>query len=719
MAVGKGAVYFWACYPSEVIVLHSGKANRLIEEKSPYLLQHAYNPVDWYPWGEEAFAKAKAEDKPVFLSVGYSTCHWCHVMERESFEDEEVAEVLNDVFVSIKVDREERPDIDTIYMTVCQAMTGSGGWPLTIIMTPDKRPFYAGTYFPKKSRYGRPGVIDLAKGIKKSWQEKRDELFQIAAQVTDHLQSMVTASPLSGGLDEDVLTRAYDSLAKVYDADYGGFGRAPKFPTPHNLSFLLRYWQRAGERKALDMVKHTLDAMGQGGMYDQFGFGFHRYSTDREWLLPHFEKMLYDQALLAIAYLEAYQADKQESHARKAEEIFTYVLRDMTDEAGGFYSAEDADSEGEEGKFYVWTTEELRRVLTPENAEIAIKVFNVHEDGNFHDEATREKTGTNILHLTKPLSQLASELEMSVEDLERHLDEIRQTLWGVRENRIHPFKDNKVLTDWNGLMIAALARGGRVLGVERYTQAAEDAVAFIKNNLLRPDGKLLKRYREGEAALPAHVDDYAFMVWGLIELYETTFKPYYLRLALSLNEILLKLFLDKEHGGLYLTSEDAEQLLVRPKEVYDGAIPSGNSVAALNNLRLARLTGQRDLEEAGQSIIQAFAGDVAQNPAAHTFMLQAVDYLLGPTHEVVVVGDIGAPDTTQLLSALNSEFLPRKAVLVYPVTPQEERIAIEALAQFVQGQEQVEGKATAYVCTNFSCQRPTTDAAEMLERLRN
>lgn len=699
--------------------MHSGKPNRLIDEKSPYLLQHAYNPVDWYPWGEEAFAKAKAEDKPVFLSVGYSTCHWCHVMEHESFEDEEVAGALNDVFVCIKVDREERPDIDTIYMTVCQAMTGSGGWPLTIIMTPDKRPFYAGTYFPKHNRYGRPGIIDLARGIQESWQEKRDELLQIAEQVTDHLQSMVTASPLSGGLGEEVLTRAYDSLAKAYDSKHGGFGHAPKFPTPHNLSFLLRYWQRTGEAKALEIVSHTLDAMGQGGMFDQVGFGFHRYSTDREWLLPHFEKMLYDQALLAIAYLDAYQAGKQPSHATKAQEIFTYVLRDMTDEDGGFYSAEDADSEGEEGKFYVWTTEELRRVLTPANAEIAIKVYSALDDGNFHDEATREKTGTNILHLTKPLGQLAQELEMSTDELGRHLTEIRQTLWGVRENRIHPFKDNKILTDWNGLMIAALARGGRVLGQERYTQAAEDAVAFIKNNLLRPDGKLLKRYREGEAALPAHVDDYAFLVWGLIELYETTFKPYYLRLALSLNEILLKLFQDTEHGGLFLTSEDAEELLVRPKEVYDGAIPSGNSVAALNNLRLARLTGQQELEEAGQSIIEAFAGDVAQNPAAHTFMLQAVDYLLGPAQEILIVGDVGAEDTNQLLRALNAEFLPRKAVLVYPVTQQDDRIAVEALAPFVQGQEQIDGKATAYVCSEFTCQRATTDTGELLERLRN
>lgn len=699
--------------------MYSGKPNRLIDEKSPYLLQHAYNPVDWYPWGEEAFAKARAEDKPVLLSVGYSTCHWCHVMEHESFEDEEVAGALNDVFVCIKVDREERPDIDTIYMTVCQAMTGSGGWPLTIIMTPDKRPFYAGTYFPKHNRYGRPGIIDLARGIQESWQEKRDELFQIAEQVTDHLQSMVTASPLSGGLGEEVLTRAYNSLAKAYDGKHGGFGRAPKFPTPHNLSFLLRYWQRTGEAKALEIVSHTLDAMGQGGMFDQVGFGFHRYSTDPEWLLPHFEKMLYDQALLAIAYLDAYQAGKQPSHATKAQEIFTYVLRDMTDEDGGFYSAEDADSEGEEGKFYVWTTEELRRVLTPANAKIAIKVYSALDDGNFYDEATREKTGTNILHLTKPLGQLAQELEMSTDELGRHLTEIRQTLWGVRENRIHPFKDNKILTDWNGLMIAALARGGRVLGQERYTQAAEDAVAFIKNNLLRPDGKLLKRYREGEAALPAYVDDYAFLVWGLIELYETTFKPYYLRLALSLNEILLKLFQDTEHGGLFLTSEDAEELLVRPKEVYDGAIPSGNSVAALNNLRLARLTGQQELEEAGQSIIEAFAGDVAQNPAGHTFMLQAVDYLLGPAQEVLIVGDVGAEDTNQLLRALNAEFLPRKAVLVYPVTQQDDRIAVKALAPFVQGQEQIDGKATAYVCSEFTCQRATTDAGELLERLRN
>lgn len=517
------------------------KTNRLIHEKSPYLLQHAYNPVDWYPWSEEAFEKAKREEKPIFLSIGYSTCHWCHVMERESFEDEEVARVLNRDFVAIKVDREERPDVDHVYMTVCQAMTGQGGWPLTVLMTPEKKPFFAGTYFPKRSKYGRTGLLEILERVADAWKRKRTDLLQAGNRVTEAIRGNMDPA-VRGELSEEMLTGAYEQLSDQFDERYGGFGQSPKFPRPHDFLFLLRHWKRTGEERALQMVEKTLEAMRRGGIYDHVGFGFSRYSVDDRWHTPHFEKMLYDNALLAVAYLEAYQVTGKEAYARVAREIFTYVLRDMTSPEGGFYSAEDADSEGEEGKFYLWTPEEIREVLGAGMGRLFCECYGVTDAGNFE--------GKNILHqIGISLSAVAVRHGMGMDELEQKLEEARRKLFQAREQRVRPHRDDKILTSWNALMIVALSRGARVLGERRYADAAEGAARFILKTLRRGDGRLLARYRDGEAAIPAFLDDYAFLAWGLIELYEATLRVEYLRRAADLAREMLDLFGDDRGGG--------------------------------------------------------------------------------------------------------------------------------------------------------------------------
>jgi uncharacterized protein YyaL (SSP411 family) len=689
------------------------RANRLVQEKSPYLLQHAFNPVDWYPWGDEAFEKAKQQDKPLFLSIGYSTCHWCHVMERESFEDEYVARALNRVFVCIKVDREERPDIDSIYMAACQAMTGSGGWPLSILMTPEKRPFFAATYIPKTSHFGRMGLLELTERVEMLWQKSREEVNQAADRVLAELQAANSITP-GEGLNKDMLDLAYTQLVARYDSDYGGFGRAPKFPTSHNLTFLLRYWQRTGKREALQMVEKTLTQMSLGGIRDHLGFGFHRYSTDREWLLPHFEKMLYDQALLAIAFLEAYQATGRSSFADDAREIFAYVLRDMTGPEGGFYSAEDADSEGEEGKFYVWSLAELQAILGEEDAALFSKVYNIRREGNFFDEVTHRLTGKNIPHLTmKPLAS-AGISDAEHRELSNRLTEIRKRLYQARSLRVPPHKDDKVLTDWNGLMIAALAIGGRVLDEASFTEAARKAAEFVLARL-KKDERLLKRYRQGTAALPAHLDDYAFMVWGLLELYETTFALHFLKEALILSQTQTEHFYDSESGSFFLTADDTEKVLFRQREFYDGAIPSGNSITALNYLRLAGLTGNVGFEERALGIIRACSAELHERPVAYTQMMVAVNFALGPTTEVVIVGEPEAADTAALLKPLRAFFAPNMVILLRPSGEQGSELI--KLAPFTKTMETVVGKATAYVCRNRSCLRPVTDADELTKLL--
>jgi uncharacterized protein YyaL (SSP411 family) len=688
--------------------------NRLIEEPSPYLRQHAHNPVDWYPWGPEAFERAEREDKPIFLSVGYSTCHWCHVMAHESFEHPEVARLMNETFVSIKVDREERPDIDNVYMGVCQVMTGSGGWPLTIITTPDKKPFFAATYIPRESRFGLQGMMELIPHIREIWAIRRGEVLNLSDRITTELQQ--TSQGTAGGeLDETTLKVAYEQLARSFDQQHGGFSYAPKFPAPHNLLFLLRYWRHGDNKAALDMVEQTLQAMRRGGIYDHIGFGFHRYSTDSQWLVPHFEKMLYDQAMLAMAYIEAYQATGKEDYERTAREIFSYVLRDMASPGGGFYSAEDADSEGVEGKFYLWTQEQVRQALGNEEAHFVTQVFNIEKDGNYMAETTRKKSGDNILHLAKPLEEMASDLNLSPQDFQARLEVARQKLFSYRNKRVRPMKDDKILTDWNGLMIVALAKGAQAFDEPQYTEVACRAADFILKNMRKANGRLWHRHRGEWTGVDANLDDYAFLIWGLIELYEATFDTSHLRCAVELTSDMLKHFWDEDSGGFYLVPDDSESLLVRKKEIYDGAVPSGNSVAMLNLLRLGRMTANVHFEEKAAKIGRAFSRSVKQSPAAHCQLMIGLDFATGPCYEVVIAGNAQAEDTRAMAKALRTRFLPNKVVLLNPTDRESTEIA--KLAEFTRNQSSIGGKATAYVCLNYSCKSPTTDINKMLELL--
>jgi len=687
------------------------RPNRLIKEKSPYLLQHAYNPVDWHAWNDEAFEKARVENKPIFLSIGYSTCHWCHVMGKESFEDAEVAALMNQAFVSIKVDREERPDIDHVYMTVCQMMTGGGGWPLTIVMTPDKKPFFAATYIPKESRFGRPGMVELIPGIREVWTTRHKDVLDSAENLTSALQSIEKEKP-GERIDSGVFDKAFEELRQRFDKTYGGFSGAPKFPTPHNFFFLLRYWRREESQEALKMVEKTLQEIRWGGIFDQIGFGFHRYSTDREWLVPHFEKMLYDQAMLALAYLETYQATGNTLYADTAKEIFTYVLRDLRSPEGGFYSAEDADSEGVEGKFYIWTEKELRELLSPEKADLIVRVFNVEKNGNFREAASGKSVGANILFTGKSFADIASEMKLPEDELKKKIRSARAKLFEVRERRVRPHKDDKILTDWNGLMIAALARGAQVLGDRAYADAAEKALEFILERMRKPDGRLLHRFRDSEASIAAHLDDYAFLVWGLIETYEATFDAQYLTTALELNKDMIRHFWDERGGGLYFTSDDAENLIVRKKEVSDGALPSGNAVAMLNLLRLSRYTGDADLEDRAFRIQKAFSEQVRQFTSGYTQFLSAVDFGLSASHDVVISGSLGAKE---MLHALRSRFSPNQVLLFRPSG--EQGAGIDAVAAFAKNYGSLDGKATAYVCSGRSCKDPTTEVKDLLALL--
>jgi len=690
------------------------QGNLLMQEKSPYLLQHAKNPVDWYPWGDAAFEKARSENKPVFLSIGYSTCHWCHVMAHESFEDLEVARLLNDAFISIKVDREERPDLDNIYMRVCQMLTGSGGWPLSILMTPEKKPFFAGTYIPRENSYGRMGMLDLIPRVKELWEKKHSEVLDSAGKFAAELQK--TEDSAGGNdLSREILQMAFEELSQRFDENSGGFSRAPKFPTPHNLYFLLRYWHQSNDKQALHMVEKTLQEMRQGGVYDHIGFGFHRYATDPEWLVPHFEKMLYDQALLAMAYTEAYQATGKKIYAQTVHEILSYVLRDMTSFAGGFYSGEDADSEGKEGKFYVWTEDELRAALRPDEADLIIRLFTVSREGNFHDEATGQNTGANIFHLTGSFCESAHGLKMTEHDLYIRFETVREKLFAIRGQRIHPHKDDKMLTDWNGLMIAALARAAQVFNTPAYADAAKKAASFILNNLHTPDGRLLHRYRDGEAKVAGMADDYAFFIWGLLELYETTFEAEHLITALALQHEMIEHFWDAQAGGFYFTADDAEKLLVRQKEIYDGAVPSGNSIAMLNLLRLARMTGQSTFEDKALGIARAFAESVNRVPSAYTQLLTAVSFARSPSHEIVIAGDPQAEDTKEMIAALRRAFIPNKVVMLRPADKRS--AAITAIAPYTREHTAIDGRATAYVCRNYACNLPTTSVDKMLELL--
>jgi uncharacterized protein YyaL (SSP411 family) len=677
-----------------------GMDNHLANDKSPYLLQHARNPVDWYPWGEEAFEKSKKEDKPIFLSIGYATCHWCHVMAHESFEDEDVAALLNKDFVSIKVDREERPDIDQIYMTVCQAVTGSGGWPLSVFMTPEAKPFFAGTYFPKTSRMNMPGFVDIVSQIAKLWRDDRGKILDSGEKITTAIQPRPQATSEGEGLNLDTLERCYQHFAGSFDPQWGGFGSAPKFPTPHNLTFLLRWHKRRGDSKALNIVEKTLDAMRNGGMFDQIGFGFHRYSVDAKWLVPHFEKMLYDQALLAIAYTEAFQNTQNVRYAQVVREILSYVLRDMTAPEGGFYSAEDADSEGEEGTFYVWSPEEVKACLGNELGETFCRFYDITSSGNFENSKS-------IPHIHMSLEAFADREGLDAKGLESDLESARIKLFEAREKRVHPLKDDKILTAWNGLMIAAFAKGYQVLGDCTYLDAARNAAQFVLGKMRQRDGRLFRRYRENDVAYPGYLEDYAFLVWGLIELYEASFEIDYLEEAIAINTSMVDIFWDEDNGGLFYTGAGNESLIAQSKDAYDGAIPSGNSVAALNLLRLGRLTGDYELEKRADQVMGAFSQQIASHPFGFTQFLHALDFTVGPTQEIVIAGDPKGEATRAMIECVHGAFLPNKALLQKSEGPEGQRLA--QVAPFVEPMSSSNHHPTCYLCEQFACEKPITD----------
>ena len=675
--------------------------NRLIFESSPYLLQHSRNPIDWYPWGEEAFKLAEKLDRPIFLSIGYTTCHWCHVMEHESFEDKDVADLLNRNYVCIKVDREERPDIDNVYMSVSQLMTGRGGWPMTIIMSPQKVPFFAGTYFAKSS------MLQLLPHFARVWKEEKNKAREVGLAITESLRELQNGHA-GGDLNVTHLDACYQILQNNYDPVFGGFGKQPKFPTCHSLSFLLRYHQRTGKKNALEMVEYTLRSIRSGGIYDQIGFGIHRYSTDEKWLVPHFEKMLYDQALFSIANLETYLVTKDKFYLRSCRETLDYVIRKLTSSEGGFYSAEDADSEGEEGKFYLWSMEELIKTLGIDNALLYAESFQFEKNGNYIDEVSHKLTGKNIPYL------LSGESEDIIDN--EKIMRLRSILFKSREKRIHPQLDDKVLTDWNGLMISAFAKCARALNDKTYLNTAEKAANFCISKLRRLDGKLLKRWRKGKAGLPAHLEDYAFLIQGLIDLYEASFKTKYLKSAIELTAVTIDLFEDEENGGFFFTADNGEKLLVRAKEIYDGAIPSGNSVMAINLARLSKMTNNALYEKKVNSLFLSFSGFIEQNPQGAEVLLQALDFTLGEPLELVVAGDPKSQNTRDLLRAINQEFLPSKVILFKDTTQDDEELF--KLIPFLEKQNQIDGKPAVYVCRNQTCDKPRTDADELAQFLK-
>ena len=702
----------------------TGKPNRLIHEKSPYLLQHAYNPVDWYPWGAEGFAKARRENKPIFLSIGYSTCHWCHVMEHESFENNDVAALMNRYFVSIKVDREERPDIDKIYMTAVQATTGSGGWPMSVFLTPDLKPFYCGTYFPPEPRYGRPGFKELLQRVHDVWETNHDDVVTQAEQITDTLKKHSTLRKTGGELNAAPLKLGFEQLQFSFDSENGGFGGAPKFPRPVALNFLFRYSARAQTRtqlppdsaKARDMALLTLRKMGEGGLFDQLGGGFHRYSVDERWLVSHFEKMLYDQAQLASSYVDAWQITHDPFFANTARRTCDYVLRDMTSPDGGFYSAEDADSEGVEGKFYVWTRKEVEDILgKSEASEIFCRYYGIESAGNWEH-------GNNVLHVALSVEQTAKLFHKPESEVQSMLDAARERLFAARQKRVRPHRDEKIITAWNGLMISALARaaqvdvghltsGGGEAGAasgeatdNQYVAAAERAAQFILSQRIK-DGRLMRT-----ETVPAMVEDYALFANGLIELYETDFDPQWLLKAVELSDKMLAFFYDSKDDGFFQTDGRDESILLRSKEDYDGAEPSGNSMATLLLLRLAQFTNQPRYREPAEKTLRLFGRHMREAPQAVPQMLSALDFYLSEPKQIVIAGNLKARDTRAMLDAARQIFLPNKIILV----ADDWRTNV---VSYIKDMKMLHGKATAYVCVNYACQLPTTNPSDVLKQL--
>lgn len=682
-------------------------SNRLSGESSPYLLQHAENPVDWYPWGPEALQRAKEEDLPIFLSIGYSACHWCHVMEHESFEDPRIAGLLNESFVCIKVDREERPDLDQIYMNAVQIITGRGGWPMSVFLTPDLQPFYGGTYWPPTARQGMPGFDQVVSAVADAWNNRREQALESAAELTERLQAVDQLPPSASSLAPDLLTAALRKLERVFDSQHGGFGDSPKFPHSMDLQLLLRIHHRFGDESSRAMACQTLDKMAQGGIRDHLGGGFARYSTDRRWLVPHFEKMLYDNALLAICYLEAFQMTGEPRYAHVLQETLDYVLRSMTDPEGGFHSTEDADSEGEEGKFYVWTPQEIEHVLG-EDAELFCSVYDVTTAGNFE--------GNNILNLPKSIEQFASLRQLDPTQLHRDLERMRGELLAERERRVRPNKDDKILVSWNGLMIDALARAAGPLDRPDFLAAAQRAADFIWERLRTADGRLLHCWRSGEARLPAYLDDYAFLAQALTSLYEASFEERRLDQALELVEQLFTHFQAEDGGTFYYTADDHESLIARTKDLHDSSLPSGNAMAATVLLRLGRLTGRAEYLEAAEGILREVVPLMEQAPSAAGQMLIALDLWLGPAAEVAILGDRQHPDTQQVLAEFRRRFLPRTVLALRP-TPQDPA-GSPALDSLFQGKQPLGPEPTLFVCRQFHCEAPRAGVEAALEAWR-
>jgi uncharacterized protein YyaL (SSP411 family) len=661
------------------------KLNLLKNEKSPYLIQHMYNPVNWHPWNEEAFSRAKAEDKPIFLSIGYSTCHWCHVMERESFVDENVAKILNENFVCIKVDREERPDIDTVYMNICQSMTGQGGWPLSIFMVPDGKAFYAGTYFPKEDRYGMIGFKNLLNAIVDLWKNERSKLLETSNNIYETLNTSDTQSDVK--MSEDFIHEAYKVMLARYDEYNGGFSPIPKFPSPHNIMFLFRYWFAYKEEKALEMAKNTLIKMYKGGIFDHVGFGFSRYSTDGNWLVPHFEKMLYDNALMAICYIEAYQITKDDAFKMISEKVLSFVLREMTSKEGGFYSAQDADSEGEEGKFYIFDKSEVLNILGDRDGEKFCSIYGISEKGNFE--------GKNILNL----------IHQKNINFDEFSEECLKKLFSYREKRIHPFLDDKILTSWNGLMIVAFSMASRAFENDDYLRVAKKGIDFIYVHMFDDDGRLYTRYRDGERAFKGYVDDYATLAWALLETFNVTFESKYLEKAERLAHEMIRLFWDRENYGFFQYGSDAEKLITRSKEAYDAAMPSGNSIASLVFYKLYKITGNSIWEDKLNGIFKAFSEMISHISSGYVFLLSSYIGCLSKTKDIVIIDMENSESIKDIIKQMKNKFIPFDQLIYYSKNNLSLNKIIPALSQY----QMIHNKPTAYICEDFRCMEPITD----------
>jgi len=692
------------------------KPNRLAREKSPYLLQHANNPVDWFPWGPEAFEKARRENKPIFLSIGYSTCHWCHVMEHESFENAEIADALNRWFVPIKVDREERPDVDQIYMTAVQAMTGQGGWPLSAWLTPDLKPFYGGTYFPPGSAHGRPGFKDLLTRIHELWEQQHERVLQQGRQLHDAIAAMQTAAGAAGEARDGMLRAAYEQFRGQYDEEHGGFGGAPKFPRPAQFNFLLRYWKRTGDAHALEMTAHTLRQMALGGMYDQLGGGFARYSVDERWHVPHFEKMLYDNAQLAVSYCEAWQITREPFFADVARDVLRYVGRDMTHPGGAFYSAEDADSEGLEGKFYAWTAQELRDALGAEEAKFVGEYYGCEEAGNWDDPAGHGPKNANVLFVARTFEQMAKLFGGTPPQARERIEAAKRKLFEVRSRRVRPHLDDKILAAWNGQMIGAFARASQALDDPRYLASAGRAAEFVLAKLYAPQTKTLRRrWRDGEAKVEGFLDDYAFLAAGLLELYEASFDPRWLDRATELTDTMIAQFHDEAGGGFWFTPPGQSDIIARMKDDYDSAQPSGNAIAIANLQRLAQLTDNpRYAAIAGESL-RRLLPRFSQSPTAVPQWLCALDAALAKPRQIVIAGGPDAPDTKAMLRAVRERYLPDAILLLADGGPRQ--AAMAKRLKFLAGMKPLDGKATVYICENYACRAPTNDLEKLKEML--